>query len=253
MLLFGITGGIGHGKSTLAAALAHERPQAARHFETFDLIADVGNKLNHSTKQLPASTNLDSINEWLEPLPTILAEAVHAHASFAQISIDSTLFSADNVDYLKLIHYIETLEADPSLLQHDITENNKETYRGLLQWLGGYLVAKVDNGIWYKEIIRRVQAAEANGTQLCTIGGVRYPNDAALVREAGGYILGITRPAFPNPDSSDPTESSRRAIIVDAKVINNGVVADIEPVARIIMNDAESGHLQKTYITKIDR
>ena len=122
---------------------------------------------------------LSAINDWLKPLPDILKSKVHAKCSFAQIKIDSIGAELDPLEYEKLLLHMENLGRQPGLLKQQITKENKEAFRPILQWLGGYLVKKVDRGIWYKEIVRRVERLQNQDIAYCLIGGLRFkPNDS---------------------------------------------------------------------------
>lgn len=52
---------------------------------------------------------------------------------------------------------------------------------------------KVDSGIWFSEIVRMTPDAATTGCKLCIVGGLRSPNDAAMMRQAGGIIIGLSQ------------------------------------------------------------
>jgi len=244
-----MTGPIGHGKSTFAKALMELEP-TAKHFESSLIVAEVADALHSSTSNLPNRDDIDSINTWLRPLPSILLETVHAKCSFQQLALTTPDVNLHPIEYEKLFLHIQNLVSNPKLLSQDINKENKEQYRPILQWLGGYLVKKVDPGIWYKEIVRRVYAIADSGSKLCVIGGLRFPTDALYVRQAGGVIVKVYRPGHLQYDMLDPTERERENISPDTTIVSNGTIDDVKNCAKQVVDDIAANKLQKTYYAK---
>jgi hypothetical protein len=248
MILIGMTGPIGHGKTTLADALARLEPRTA-HFESSLIIAEVANAMHEQLESIPDPYDIDSLNGWLQKLPPILEHTVHVKCSFDDIRLRQQAVETHPVEYQKLIMHVENLQRQPELARKKIDKDNKETYRPFLQWLGGYMVQKVAHGIWYDEIVRRVKDAEANGAQLCIVGGLRFPTDAAILRAAGGIIIKVYRPGHLQNDMLDPTERERANIELDTTIMSNGTVEDVGRCAKRLLDDIRSGSLQKVYQT----
>lgn len=249
MILLGMAGPIGHGKTTLAEALAQLVSKTV-HLESSLIIAEVINAMHRKLTRIPDPYDVDSLNEWLKTLPSILADAVHAEVSFEQIKLDHRLIEQHPIEYQKLIMHVENLQRDPGLARQDITKENKEAYRPILQWVGGYLVQQVDSGIWYEEIVRRVKRAEYSGADLCIIGGLRFPTDANILRNAGALIIKVYRPGYLQNDTLDPTERERSNIKVDTTIMSNGTIDDIRRFAHHFLEDIRSNNLQQLYQTK---
>jgi len=241
-----MTGPIGHGKSTFAKAVTQLEPSSIR-FESSMIIAEVANALHGSLQQIPNRDDIASINGWLRSLPVILLQTVHVRCNYDQVKLSLSDIDLHPIEYEKLLLHVENLARDPSLARHEITKENKETYRPFLQWLGGYLVKKVDPSIWYKEIIRRVYDAQSSGHKVCLIGGLRFPTDAIYVRQAGGIIIRVYRPDHLQYDKLDPTERERDNIRPDTTIISNGTIKDIDHLARIVLDDILGDRLQKIY------
>ena len=100
------------------------------------------------------------------------------------------------------------------------------------------------------QLVRRAQEAGDQGAQLAVIGGLRFPNDAAVIREAGGKILQVIRPNAPQPDATDPTERERALIQADTAVINNGTIADLTTCAQQILTDIANNQLKPEYVAQ---
>lgn len=249
MIVIGMTGPIGHGKSTFAKALLELEPHT-KHFESSMIVAEVANALHDSTLTIPNRDDIVSVNNWLRPLPSVLLAVVHAKCTIDQLKLSVDDVSQHPVEYEKLFLHIENLTRNPDLLKHEITRENKESYRPILQWLGGYLVKKVDQGIWYKEIVRRVYLVQNEGYNLCVIGGLRYPSDAQYVHGVNGIIIKVYRPGHLQYDMLDPTERERDNIAANATVVSNGTIEDVKIVAARVLADIKSNNLQKTYYAK---
>ncbi len=248
MLLIGMTGPIGHGKSTLAKALKKIEPSTV-HLESSMVIAEVANAMHTALRSVPVEGNLDFINDWLKSLPPILNQAVHTQTSYEQIRIDPQAVQEHPVEYEKLFLHVKNIIRNPVLAQQEITPENKEAYRPFLQWLGGYLVAKINPRLWYEEIIRRAYEAESRGCKLCIVGGLRYPTDAQLIRQAGGFIFKVYRPGHLQNDILDPTERERDNIQVDSTIVSNGTIEDLNKCAVIVLEDAKRNELRSVYQT----
>jgi hypothetical protein len=248
MLLLGMTGPISHGKTTFAAALAELEPLTI-HLESSLVIAQVANAMHAALTKVPDPYDINSLNDWLKLMPPILKETVHVNTTFEHLKLDQEQIEQHPIEYQKLIMHVENLRRDPHLARQAITIDNKETYRPFLQWLGGYLVHKIDAGIWYNQIVRLVKDAETTGAKLCIVGGLRYPTDAAILRNAGGKVIKVYRPGHLQNDMLDPTERERDNIPVDCTVMSNGTVEDVKRCAAVFLKDLIAGNLQMTYQT----
>lgn len=247
MLLLGITGAIGHGKSTLAEAFMRAEP-SSQHLESFYLIAEVADALLERHKDVPAADDFDGLNRWLSKLPDILQAVTHVQPKPEAIILSRELVAGNKVEYEKLFTQLDILRKQPELLGQKITNENKPSFRPLLQWIGGYVTTHIDARAWYQELVRRAQAA---GKQLVVIGGLRFPNDAAVIHEAGGRVIKIERPNAPKPDTADPTEREREAIQADCLVINDGSLEQLQTCASRIISDLTTGQLQPQYQTSL--
>jgi len=107
-----------------------------------------------------------------------------------------------------------------------------------LQWLGGYLINVVDPTIWFGELIHRIQAEP--GLDIATVSGLRYPAEAACIRQVSGYVVQIRRAGFNEADKQDLTERKRDHIQPDAVVLNDGTLVQLRATAELIIKDLEA-------------
>lgn len=243
MILVGLTGGIGHGKTTFGAYLGAQASSFAA-YESSDLIMEVANALRGSGA-FPSPSDSAAVNRWLRALPDILAQQVRRDAPFESIALTEDRAQHHPEYYEKLFEYLQLMHAQPELQSGPITRLNKPVHRAILQWLGGYLAKTVDGRIWYDEIVRRID--EATPVEIAIVGGVRFPADAKSLRDAGGTIIAVRRPSLEERDSTDLTERERSAITPDTTVLNNGSLPDLESAAHRVFVDLKAGTLQSQY------
>lgn len=249
MIIVGLTGGIGHGKTTLASLLAGHC-HSAYHFESWELIAEVASALLSEQTTHPLADDIDGINNWLIPLADIVNFHMHTSVSFRDIRVSPESLAEKPENYAKLLEYLQAVAADPELPHRIIDIDTKDDFRPLLQWLGGYMMT-ISPGLWYGEIVRRISQLRANGYELVTVGGVRYPDDAERIRNTGGMILRLQRPLEPTLDTNDLTERERSFIKADATISNNGSLAELSSLAGHIYEDLKLRQLQSEYSSKI--
>jgi hypothetical protein len=246
MIILGMTGPIDHGKTTFADAVANLEP-TAKQFESGMLISEVANAWQATLTAPIDPTDVDAINNWLRNLPGILLHVVHAACRFEDVTLDANEIALHPVEYQKLLLHLQNVKHDFSLAQQQITAANKETYRPLLQWLGGYLVQSVDPGIWWNEMVLRIQAAGEEGCQLAIAAALRFPGDAAVMRQAGAKIVKVYRPGHLQNDVLDPTERERESIVPDCTIVNDGSLDGVKATAEQFYRDLIAGTLQPTY------
>lgn len=246
--IIGITGPIGSGKSTLAEFLCAVEPDHA-HYETSSLIAEVADDFNRALSGELAfettSNNVELINQALIWFIEAISEKLHQELSWNQLAVTKQQLISQPELFEKILLYVDLAKKQPSILDTHITAANKETYRPLLQWLGGYLVAKIRSTIWYDELFRRIALRDTQKS-LVIIGGVRYPSDAAIVREHGGIIVGVTRAGL-DADTTDITESSRELIKPDVSVHNNGTLSELQQTVEQLWFDLGAGKPKQNY------
>jgi hypothetical protein len=244
MIIVGISGAIGHGKSTFASYLSGSAA-SYRNWESSDLINAVANDLRSASSNSPPVDDVNAINVWLLPLTKILNERTHIDVNFGDIELTSERLKATPDKYTKLIEYLKDMQTNPDQVKTVITIQNKTQFRALLQWLGGYLVVQLGD-IWYNEILREI-AAYPN-LDIATISGVRFPGDAEAIRRAGGTIIIVKRYEGADQDISDLTERHRGLIMPDAIIHNNASLAQYKSCATQVYSDLIDGNLKPEYL-----
>src|SRR5262249_7021564 len=161
-------------------------------YETSQLVAEIGDAFNQALQAelefATARNDIELINQALIWLPDTIQEKLHKDVSWSQLAVKLHSTLVHPALYRKMFAYMKQAHANPKILSKQITVTNKAEYRSLLQWLGAYLIAKIGKTVWYDELISRIQKREAK-KDLVVICGIRYPSDAAVVRNAGGIIV----------------------------------------------------------------
>ncbi|MDL2362863.1 MAG: hypothetical protein QFB86_00585 [Patescibacteria group bacterium] len=244
MILVGLSGAIGSGKTTFAEFLAAMQEKHV-HWESWELIAEIGNALLVEQLNKDFSGDYTELNKWLEPLPDLVLQVTHQPLPKTKGLVTTQAVTANPDQFAKLFEFTQTLARDHSLQQGAITLDSKEQYRSLLQWLGGYLAKNVSGDIWYGEITRRIATTRA--IELATVGGVRFPADAAALRAAGGHILTIERPNIVVRDANEITERESKLIEPDAIISNDGSLHELIGVAQTVYSDLKNNALKSRY------
>ncbi|MCX6727202.1 MAG: hypothetical protein NTX11_00085 [Candidatus Saccharibacteria bacterium] len=244
MIIIGITGPIGHGKSTLAQNLVALNP-SAQQFESSEVISEIASQLNtFFMDEEPASDDLASVNQWLCHLPDILAAVLGNTYPAELFVITKEQITTVPRDFEKLFEYINLAQKDPALVQTQITQVNKADYRAILQWIGGFCVNRIRRTIWNDELIRR---ATKSGCSMAILGGVRFAEEAENIKKHGGIIVEIERSHAEEQDIDDPTERERSQISADVTIRNDHDLADLKNKSIKLYEDIRANKLQTIY------
>jgi len=244
MIIVGLTGTIGSGKSTVADFLA-EQVEHSGHWESWQLIAEIATVLRTSGTAYPKPDDLEAINDWLRPLSAALQVATGRTVPLSDIEITTERLQQHPEHYQKLFEHLERMQREPDLQTVALTTDTKEALRSLLQWLGGFLIVITDDGLWYDEILRRITAQ--TNLELATIGGVRFPGESRRIQQAGGSVVRIERPAIAKRDTADLTERQNDQIIVSSTLINDGDLQQLQHCTTKLLADLRHKELAVNY------
>jgi len=247
MRLFGITGPIGHGKTTLANVLMALESRAV-HIEPSDIISEVANEwfATFPKELLVYPIDYQLLNQWTTDLATVVSHQIkYVDPNQLRITHDQVL--GESKYYFKLFMYINLIRQGVIPFAEPIVLANKDKHRNILQWIGGFLVHRADRGIWFDHIERLLKKAEADGAKLGIVGGVRYPYDAKVIRRNQGIIIQLLRADLPERELADITEEHRREIKVDTTIISNFRQEALNELVKAFYNDALVGDLLPTY------
>jgi len=246
--IIGITGAIGSGKTTLSTMLTELEPSHAL-YESGLIVAELANYFNNAlVSELSfeiATADTELVNQALIWFAEAINEQLHHNVTWNQLALTRHRLAVHPTYYEKLFSYLQTIKEKPELPKQPITPENKANYRDLLQWLGGYLVMTVSRTVWFDEIFRRIDLHDTD-TRLIVINGLRYPTDAAVVRDREGIIVGVTRRDL-QPDTQDVTEAEQHSIKPDTIVANNGSLEQLRHSAEQLWQDISVGKLAKRY------
>lgn len=100
------------------------------------------------------------------------------------------------------------------------------SYRELAQTLGTEWGRKLQPELWVRIAGQFIVDLRSQGERQFVISDVRFPNEAAWIKEAGGEVWRIDRPDAPAVRSHE-SESQVLAIAADRVLDNSGTVEDL--------------------------
>jgi hypothetical protein len=246
MIMIGIAGSIGHGKTTLAEDFIDFEPNSI-HLESSALIASIVNDWQKLTVTVPDINDLASVFNWVAMLPEIMAENLHTKIDPQPFHLGKRNVKNRPDQFLKLFNYLVQIRTNPKLIKTTITYANKLEYRSVLQWLGGFVQLNLPHGILFHELARQAESAGSHGTKLSVISGVRFPADVDVIHSHRGYIVLIDRPSAPIRETDDPTERERNNLTIDSLLLNNADLKQLYNCAKKIYSDMQIGQIEKSY------
>jgi ABC-type dipeptide/oligopeptide/nickel transport system ATPase subunit len=247
MLIFGISGPIGSGKTTVAELIVGVSPEISLHLETSTIIIELANAFNAAYLADTIATDpLERTNNAVAELLTMLGLMANRTIYMQDVQLAASEAQQHPEFYNKLMDYLRLVSDTPSLMQSTITAHNKSNYRTLLQWIGGYFLFKIDNTLWYQELYRRIQVT-APQPDIVALTAPRQPAEAEFVRSIGGHVILIDRPSE-HYDRSDVTERNVSDITPDCVILNDSDLTGLKKTVLRVYADALAGQLQNRYI-----
>jgi hypothetical protein len=136
------------------------------------------------------------------------------------------------------------IAVQPSLLDEEVNPDSKEVYRSIMQWLGGYLLLKIDPLLWFKETLRRTEGY--TDAELFAITALRQPAEADYLHQLGGKVVLVERPNIYS-DDTDVTERRRFGINPDVRIHNNGDLEGLHITAVDFLDDLRQEKVKPEY------
>jgi hypothetical protein len=129
--------------------------------------------------------------------------------------------------------------ADPEVR---LNRQNKDDHRALLSFLGvlGRHPKIGHPSIWSNKIDQIL--AEINGEPLVTAAGVRFPEDAGIIRDRHGVIVEVHRSQV---EDQDPANEKRSLVSPDVEIWNDGSKAELETATESFYHDLKNGRFNK--------
>jgi hypothetical protein len=248
MIVVGLSGGMGQGKSTVGKILrklAEVGPE--NDLENSYIISDVLNAwLAVWPKDIKREADVvDEANLLIELLPPIMTQKSGKPVAADQLKITRT--EASLAANAKLLSYLKAwrLAEDVTLrFPLPIAPENKHMHRELMQWIGANAVERVDKQFWSDMMGKQLDGLAKSGAPLVTVGGIRSKGDADMIHAHKGVILEVMR-AETRVDS-DTTEMWNDWQ-PDIEIHNNGTLEQLEAAVAILWQDLQSGKTQKEY------
>jgi hypothetical protein len=121
------------------------------------------------------------------------------------------------------------------LMQRAYTEEGKEEFRLGWQWWGTDIWRLRDPERWIKFMQAQLEADAAAGVDVAFVPDMRFPNEADLVKEMGGYNVRIIRPGLDDGDGHASEHALDNYQGWDSKILNDADLAALEHRAIIML------------------
>lgn len=98
---------------------------------------------------------------------------------------------------------------------------------------------------WVQQVEAWARYQRSTGARGLVISDVRMPNEAAMVRAAGGCIVRVHRPGLPAlpPDTASHESEGHAAIVADAEIHNDGSLQHLQAEAwRVVQRLASTAN-----------
>ena len=195
--IIGLIGLRGSGKSACAELMIEEYGQRIGRVEHSDAVLNLANQLHEQY-------NPSTAKQW-------------QHAAQAMVSLEKV----NSFDHHELHSFLSGKQ-----LKFPINRANKNEFRNLLAWLGGYVQVALDDSYWDKKIATLIKQAEKDH-DIIFVGGARFSNNIKNISSLCGAIVKIERPGLEAVDSAT-TENRVNSLEYDYILINDSDLAELK-------------------------
>lgn len=135
---------------------------------------------------------------------------------------------------IQLDHPVHVYTAGTVLPLSEILEHESYTmakrhreFRRLLQVYGTDIIRhKIGEDYWVRAMKQEICSAWSGGRDV-VVTGVRFDNEAAMIRRLGGIVLEVVRPGY----GGDDPHVSEQGVHADETIMNDGTLNDLYAVA----------------------
>lgn len=121
------------------------------------------------------------------------------------------------------------------LIQRAATDEGKEEFRLGWQWWGTDIWRRRDPARWVKLLRERLEADRDAGVNVVFVPDVRFPNEVALIKELGGYVIRVQRPGLDDGDGHASEHALDGYHEWDTVIRNDSDLSTLEEQARQLM------------------
>lgn len=153
-------------------------------------------------------------------------------------TVETFHFADPLKDSLSMLLGVERQLLDKRYFKESTCPLTNKTYRSIMQEYGMWVRTNFGHDFWIKRIEQEVESFlqfDNNYMETVIIPDVRFPNEAAFIREKDGLLIKVVRPD--NPDAIDGSHESERHIkdmSVDCIILNIGDLSALERKAERI-------------------
>ncbi|MCE2659529.1 MAG: deoxynucleotide monophosphate kinase [Rubrivivax sp.] len=105
------------------------------------------------------------------------------------------------------------------------------SYRKLAQTLGTeWGRQRIDPALWVRLCAHKIQELRGTHQEAVVVHDVRFPNEAGMIRQAGGWVVRVNRQvdALPDGRSAHPSEQWQATAPADFLILNSGSLELLE-------------------------
>lgn len=246
--IIGIAGPINSGKTTLAALLTGIDPLHSVHLETSTVVVELADLFNSSLAGIygPEKDRIEMANLAVQSLLPSLSTMINRSVTLEDVIVTPESSQQEPQWYEKLFRYFDDLAVQPALLNRPITALNKDEYRSLLQWIGGYFLFRLEQPLlWYNDLFRQIESLPAE-IDVVAVTAPRQPAEADFIQQHGGQVIMLNRPGI----AIDPQEVTERRVLEitpNATVANDASLIELRHCAATVRSDILEGKLAASY------